>query len=92
MSVTGKSSSSDLQTAMTRSRLTLNCDGPGVFFHDLPVAIQIFRRIIAHLFALNGHEFEIREAVHNFGQPAVKEDFAMINDDDASQSAWISAM
>src|ERR1035437_627475 len=44
----------------------LKLDGAGVFFNDFTVARQIFRRIIVHFFALNGDEFEISEAIHDF--------------------------
>jgi ATP-dependent protease Clp ATPase subunit len=64
MSVTGSSSSNDLQTAITRSRLTLSVMAWG-FFHDFAVARQVFRRIAPRLFALNGDELEIGKAVHD---------------------------
>src|ERR1035441_8672482 len=47
-------------------------DSGGGFFRDFAVARQIFRRMPVGVFALNGDELEIGEAVHDFVQLAVE--------------------
>src|ERR1035437_1512098 len=58
-------------------------DGTGCFFDDLTVTRQIFRRIFIRLVTLDRDEFEISEAVHDFAQLAVEENFSVIDYDDA---------
>ena len=59
-------------------------DGRGRAHGHFAVAQQFFRRILLRLLALESHELEIREPVHDLRQLAVKEQFAMVDDDDAA--------